>query len=89
MFTIELKSKKDVKNVSLDNGEKVLIEGSIGTLIRARFLEDLILEVTGSSGELRIDLAKRELERPNESEGSRKDRGESMKTPLVNYGGHP
>jgi hypothetical protein len=68
MFIVELKSKKDVKNVSLDGREKVTIEGSIGSLIRARFLEDLILEVIGSDGELRIDLAMRDLEHSARSE---------------------
>ena len=75
MFTIELKSKKDVKNVSLDGGEKVLIEGCIGTLVRARFIEDLILEVTGSSGELRIDLAMRDLERQKEPQAQEGGQG--------------
>ena len=56
MFTIELKSKSDVKNVSLDGDEKIFIEGSIGSLKRAQFLEDLVLEVIGSNGELRVDL---------------------------------
>ena len=63
MFTIELKSKGEVKSVSLDGDEKVLIEGSIGSLIRAQFLEDLVLEVIGSDGVLRMDLAMRDLER--------------------------
>jgi hypothetical protein len=62
MFTIELKSKSDVKNVSLDVDDKVLIEGSIGSLKRAQFIEDLVLEVIGTTGELRIDLAMRDLE---------------------------
>ncbi|MCX6651292.1 MAG: hypothetical protein NT131_06530 [Methanomassiliicoccales archaeon] len=75
MFTIELKSKGDVKNVSLDRDEKVLIEGSIGSLKRARFLEDVILEVIGSNGELRMDLAMSDLEHPNKSEESKMVRG--------------
>lgn len=62
IFTIELKSKGDVTNVAVGRDEKVLIEGSIGSLTRARFLEDLILEVIGSNGELRIDLAMKDLE---------------------------
>jgi hypothetical protein len=76
MFTIELKSKGEVKSVSLDGDEKVLIEGSIGSLIRAQFLEDLVLEVIGSNGELRMDLAMRDLEHSVESEEPRNDRGE-------------
>ena len=76
MFTIELKSKRDVKNVSLDGGEKVLIEGSIGSLKGARFLEDLILEVIGSNGELRVDLAVNDLQLPIQNgEGPNDERG--------------
>lgn len=73
-FIIELKSKGDLKNASLDRDEKVLIEGSIGSLKRARFLEDLILEVIGSNGELRIDLAMSDLEQPIKPEGPGMDR---------------
>ena len=73
MFTIELKSKTDVKNVSLDRDEKVLIEGSIGTLKRARFLEDLILEVVGSNGVLRVDLSVNDMP-PHQAEGSNEGR---------------
>ena len=75
MFSIELRSKGDVKNVSLDGDEKVLIEGSIGSLIRAQFLDDLVLEVIGSNGELRLDLAVNDLHlRPKKDEGSMDDR---------------
>jgi hypothetical protein len=76
MFIIELKSKGDVKSVSLDVDEKVLIEGSIGSLKRAQFLEDLVLEVVGSNGVLRMDLALKDLEHSIKSEESKKDRGE-------------
>jgi hypothetical protein len=61
MFSIELKSKGNVKNASLDGDDKVFIEGSIGSLIRAHFVEDLVLEVIGSNGELRIDLGVNDL----------------------------
>ena len=75
MFTIELKSKSDVKNVSLDGDEKIFIEGSLGSFQRAQFIEDLVLEVIGSNGELRIDLAMRDLEHPIKSEGSSTEMG--------------
>lgn len=75
MFTIELKSKSDVKNVSLDGDEKIFIEGSLGTLKRAQFIEDLVLEVIGTTGELRIDLAMRDLQSSNESDVAKKERG--------------
>jgi hypothetical protein len=78
MFTIELTSKSDVKNVSLDGNDKVFIEGSLGTLKRAQFVEDLVLEVIGSNGELRIDLAMRDLEHPIKSEGSSTEMGKGL-----------
>ena len=78
MFIIELRSKGDVKSVSLDGDEKVLIEGSIGSLKQAQFLEDLVLEVIGSNGVLRMDLAMRDLEHSAESEETRNGRGSNQ-----------
>ncbi len=76
MFTIELNSKDDVKNISWDRDERIIIEGSIGTFIKARFLEDIVLEVIGSKGELRVDLAKNDLQAsPIEAEVSGEGRG--------------
>jgi len=48
-FSIELKSKVNLKNITLDNGshENVLIEGTIGELEHAKFVEDVVLEVMG------------------------------------------
>jgi hypothetical protein len=63
VFSIELGSKRDVKNVSLDEDEKIIIEGSLGSLQRVQFLEDLVLEVTGSNGVLRLDLSTGDLRR--------------------------
>jgi len=68
MFSIELGSKGDVKNVRLENDEKVLIEGSIGSFIQARFLEDLVLEV-------RFDLNMNDLQVHPGDEGTKADRG--------------
>jgi hypothetical protein len=58
-FSVELKSKVNLKNMSLTNGgqENVLVEGSIGELLRAEFSEGIILEVVGDKGILRINLS--------------------------------
>ncbi len=49
VFTVELKSRGNVKNVTLSNGAQgVLIEGTLGALKRAEFVEDVVLEVTGA-----------------------------------------
>ena len=61
VFIIELLSKGDVRNVALDSDERVFIEGSLGPLVRAQFVEDLVLEVTGSKGVLRVDLSMMDL----------------------------
>jgi hypothetical protein len=66
--TIELRSKEYLNIVSLEGNKKVLIEGSIGTLESAQFLEGLVLEVIGSSGALRMDLARDDLERSLKSD---------------------
>lgn len=51
-FSVELKSKVNLKNVTLTNGthENVLVEGSLGQLVHAGFAEGVILEVVGSLG---------------------------------------
>jgi hypothetical protein len=75
-FSIELRSKSDLKNVTLANGSRdgVLIEGTIGELVQATFVEGVILEVVGTTGTLRINLKAEELTRPNEKLESREVR---------------
>jgi hypothetical protein len=73
VFTIELKSKGDVKNVSLDGGDRVFIEGSLGQLKKAQFDEDLVLEVIGSNGELRIDLGTKDIQKHASNAENRED----------------
>ncbi len=70
-FSVELKSKTHLKNVSLTNGsiESALIEGTLGELVQASFAEDIILEVVGKKGTLRINLAQQEItEQTNKTE---------------------
>jgi hypothetical protein len=69
-FSVELKSKADLKNVTLANGshDSVLIEGTIGELVQAMFVEDLILEIVGEKGTLRINLKQEELMTPEKTE---------------------
>lgn len=72
IFSVELKSRGNLKNVNFTNGnrESVLIEGTIGKLEHASFEEDLILEIVGQEGVLRINLQQNELKskRTNEEE---------------------
>mgnify|MGYP001560595200 CR=1 FL=1 len=76
IFTIELRSKSDLKNASLDENEKVFIEGSLGKFQRAHFVDDLVLEVIGSNGVLRVDLGVNDLHtKHHKLDGSKDDGG--------------
>jgi hypothetical protein len=65
-FSVDLKSKADLKNINLTNSsyESVLVEGTIGELVQAAFMEGVILEVVGKRGTLRINLKANELLMP-------------------------
>jgi len=64
-FSIELKSKANVKNIILtkDSKENAIVEGTIGKLEHAEFVEDMVLEVLGRKGVLRIDISENEIKR--------------------------
>lgn len=63
IFSVELKSKRGLKNITLTNGstDGVYVEGTIGKLVRATFAEGIILEIIGMGGTLRIDLREDEI----------------------------
>ncbi len=65
LFSIELKSKAHLKNITLTNNssEDVLIEGVLGELEQASFAEGIILEIVGSNGILRVDLGEDEIKK--------------------------
>jgi hypothetical protein len=69
-FSVELKSKADLTNVTLANGshDSVLVEGTLGELVQAMFVEDMILEIVGTKGTLRINLKAKELKSPEKAE---------------------
>ena len=62
-FSIEIKSKKYVKDISLSNGrhEAVLIEGDLGPPKDVIVFEDKVLVVEGRYGTLRVELPPRAL----------------------------
>jgi len=62
-FSVELKSKVNLKNITLNNDsqENALIEGTIGKLEHAEFVDDMVLEVLGKKGVLRIDISENEI----------------------------
>jgi len=62
VFTLELNSGKGLKKVNVPDGtQRLLMEGTIGTLKRAEFVEGAILELIGTEGTLRVDLSMEDL----------------------------
>ncbi len=62
-FSIELESKTSLKSLSLtnDDNNNALVEGTLGNLVNASFIEDEILEIIGEKGIFRINLMRIEL----------------------------
>ena len=69
---MELKSKRNLKNVTLTSGssDSVLVEGTIGELVHATFAEGIVLEVVGKNGVLRVDLGEDEIKKTREQNQS-------------------
>ncbi len=63
MFSIQLKSKDNLKTVALPGDEEghILIEGFLGKLENVSLIEGIMLQVNGVNGNLRMDLSKEEL----------------------------
>lgn len=60
-FSVELNSKSSlVLDIPRGTDGPVLIEGALGVTVQARFVENAILEVSGSQGILRVDLSTEE-----------------------------
>jgi hypothetical protein len=58
-FSIELVSNQHLRRLAANGG--VLIEGTLGKLLHACFVEEEILEVKGNCGVLRLNLRKNEI----------------------------
>jgi hypothetical protein len=69
-FSVELGSRSGLRSVTLANGpdDSVLVEGTIGDLVRAGFAEGVVLEIVGEGGVLRVDLAEDEIRKPPEGD---------------------
>ncbi len=62
-FSIELNSNRALTRISASNDANgVLIEGSLGKLHHASFIDGIILEVQGSKGILRLNLRRDDLD---------------------------
>lgn len=61
-FSIELNSNRNLTRISASNDARsVIIEGNLGKLCHASFVDNVILEVKGSNGTLRLSLRKEDL----------------------------
>jgi hypothetical protein len=67
-FSIELNTKQKLRNVTLngDSSKSVLIEGTLGDFRSACFVSEDILEVAGSDGVLRVNVARVEISEVNQ-----------------------
>ncbi|HYB76437.1 MAG TPA: hypothetical protein VEC08_05725 [Nitrososphaerales archaeon] len=63
VFSVDLKSSDAIKSAALGSSGRdgVMMEGTIGSLVHARFVENSVLEVVGTRGVLRIDLSMEDL----------------------------
>ena len=64
-FSVSLEEADGLKNLRIGSefGPKMEIEGNLGALETINFVENAILEIKGSTGILRIDLDKEEVEK--------------------------
>jgi hypothetical protein len=58
VFSIEMKSKKFVNNLSVskDSRNRVYFEGSLGDIEELGFIDGKMLEIKGVNGTFRIDI---------------------------------
>lgn len=63
-FSVEMKSKKFVKNISISDEahERVLFEGNLGKLLELALVEGDVLEFIGVNGVLRVGLTGEQLQ---------------------------
>ena len=63
MFSIELKSQKHLRSITVSNANtgNVLVEGFLGKLQDVNFTEGVMLEINGANGNLRMDLTETDL----------------------------
>ena len=63
-FSIEMKSEHAVKRMSFfgKENDRVFFEGYLGELRNVSMVEDLMLEIEGDHGILRLDITSQEIE---------------------------
>jgi hypothetical protein len=73
-FSVEMASKEHVRSliISDESQGKVLFEGDLGKLRELGMVEEIVLQVKGTKGTLRIDLEEDEFRKMFEKKGSEK-----------------
>ena len=63
-FSIEIKTKRFVRRISLSDKENDLVffEGYLGELRNVSMVEGVMLEILGNHGVLRLDITQQEFE---------------------------
>ena len=63
-FSLEIKSRDKLKSINLNGNRNqgFLVQGSLGSITSIHFHEDSVLVISGSKGEIRLDMAPIELE---------------------------
>ena len=63
-FSLELYSRNQIKRVALPDGsgDRLIVEGNLGSLTDLVMVEDILLEINGVFGKIRIDITREELE---------------------------
>jgi hypothetical protein len=73
VFSVELESGDDLLKVNIPNrSQRMMMEGTIGALKHAEFVEDAVLELVGTDGVLRVDLSRDDLEKQRGKEVAHK-----------------
>jgi len=64
-FSIEMKSKDAVKTLTLIEKENnnVFFEGFLGKLKNVAMIEDVMLEIEGKNGVIKLDITSQEIEK--------------------------
>jgi len=64
-FSIEMESKKYLKNLQLTENtqDSVFIEGNLGAVEEVTLHENIMLEIRGKNGTLRLDIDRETLQR--------------------------
>ena len=63
-FSIELKNENGVKSMIFQEGnqDRVFFEGNLGKLNYISMVEDVMLEIQGANGSLKLDITRKEIQ---------------------------